>query len=157
MVEKYDLLIFSESKISEIDIISFSGYCSLSQPRKQTHIRRSGGISVYFKEELSKSINKIDTESDYILWLEIDKTICSTDQNIIIGAVYIPPENSNYFNDDEFSNLEAEIMSVCSSHKYVLLAGDFNARTSELRDFTENDEFLADIFDFDSETCNFFS
>ena len=36
-------------------------------------------------------------------------------------------------------------MSVCSSHKYVLLAGDFNARTSELRDFTENDEFLADI------------
>ena len=48
-------------------------------------------------------------------------------------------------------------MSVCSSHKYVLLAGDFNARTSELRDFTENDEFLADIFYFDSETCNFFS
>ena len=47
-------------------------------------------------------------------------------------------------------------MSVCSSHKYVLLAGDFNARTSELRDFTENDEFLADIFDFDSETCIFF-
>ena len=82
MVEKYDLLIFSESKISEIDIISFSGYCSSSQPRKQTHIRRSGGISVYFKEELSKSINKIATESDYILWLEIDKTICSTDQNI---------------------------------------------------------------------------
>ena len=73
MVEKYDLLIFSESKISEIDIISFSGYCSLSQPRKQTHIRRSGGISVYFKEEVSKSINKIPTESDYILWLKINK------------------------------------------------------------------------------------
>ena len=62
-----------------------------------------------------------------------------------------------FFNDDELSEMESEITSFCSSHKYVLLSGDFNARTAELRDFTECDNFLADLFDFDNDTINFFS
>ena len=36
------------------------------------------------------------------------------------------------------------------------MAGDINARTAELRDFTEMDSFLADYFDFESEALEFF-
>ena len=43
-------------------------------------------------------------------------------------------------------------MSVRSRHKYVMMIGDFNARTAELRDFTEEDEFLSEMFHFDEET-----
>ena len=68
-----------------------------------------------------------------------------TDVNVILGGVYIPPENSNFFNEDEILVLETEITSFRS-----------NARTSQLRDYTEADNFLAELFDFDDETKKFF-
>lgn len=157
LVNSYDLICFSESKIDKFDVISFPGYGSFDQPRKQKYRRKSGGISVYFKEKVLKHLKKIDTDSDYILWFELDKELVQMDEKIIFGTVYIPPERSNFFNDDEMALLESEITSFCSSNKYVFITGDFNSRTSELRDFTENDEFLADMFDFDTETVEFFS
>ena len=57
--------------------------------------------------------------------------------------VYVPPENSNFHNEDELALLESEITSFRSENKCVIITGDFNARTSQLRDYTENDEFLA--------------
>ena len=68
-----------------------------------------------------------------------------------------PPECLNFFKDDEFPELENEIASYCSSHKNVILSGDFNARTSEMRDYTECDKFLTEMFDFDTaDTINCF-
>ena len=64
-----------------------------------------------------------------------------TDGNVILGGVYIHPENSNFFNEDEFLVLETEITSFGSNYKYVFLSGDFNSRTSQLRDYTEADIF----------------
>ena len=51
MVESFDLICFSESKIDDTDVISFPGYCNIAQPRKQKFLRKSGGISVYFKNK----------------------------------------------------------------------------------------------------------
>ena len=45
--------------------------------------------------------------------------------------------------------MENEIMSFCSKNKHVMLSSDFNARTSEMRNYTERDNFLADMFNFD--------
>ena len=156
-IENYDLLFFSETKIDETDVISFPGYSCFAQPRKSRSFRRSGGISVYFRDSYAKYIKKIESESDYILWMEIDKSLFHTDESLIFGSVYIPPENSNYYNDDEMFVLENEITSFCSAHKYVCVSGDYNARTSENRDYTENDDFLAELFNFDEETSEFFS
>ena len=139
-----------------MDIISFPGYTSFTQTRKQRFCRKSGGISVYSKITFSKYIKLIDTDSDYILWLEIDKNLMNLDENLILGTVYLPPENSNFYNDEEFLTIENEIMSFCSKHKHAMLSGDFNARTSEMRDYTERDDFLADMFNFDEETSEFF-
>ena len=52
--------------------------------------------------------------------------------------------------------LENEITSFCSDNKYVILTGDFNARTAELNDYTQRDDFLSELFDFDDETTDFF-
>ena len=70
--------------------------------------------------------------------------------------MYVPPNQSKYLNEDEFMTLEMEVTSCCSQYSYVILTGDINARTAELRDFTEMDSFLADCFDFESETLEFF-
>ena len=74
------------------------------------------------------------------------------DKNLIFGTVYLPPENSNFYNDEEFLTMENEIMSLCNNNKHVMFSGDFNARTSEMRDDTEQDDFLSDMFNFDDET-----
>ena len=47
--------------------------------------------------------------------------------------------------------------SFCSSHAYVMLIGDFNSRTSSHPDYIETDDFISGLFDFDSETTEFFS
>ena len=65
--------------------------------KKKKNSRKSGGISVYFKEYFSKHISEIETESDYVLWIELSKELFKLDENIILGAVYIPPECSNFF------------------------------------------------------------
>ena len=80
-----------------------------------------------------------------------------TTENLLIGATYIPPDNSVFYNEEEVVLLENEITSFSSKYKYIMLTGDFNARTSELRDYTERDEFLAEMFDFDAETIYIFS
>jgi len=73
------------------------------------------------------------------------------DENIVIGAVYVPPENSKFFNDDEFMTFENEISQICSDHKYVILAGDFNGRVGSMKDYITTDPHLNDIFDIDDD------
>ena len=157
LVNKYDLICFSESKIDENDVVLIPGYMSIDQPRRQKYQRKSGGISVFYKQSLSEHTNNANTESDYILWFEVDKSLANLDENIFCGAVYLPSENSNFYNDEELMLLESEITSFCSTHKYVIITRDFNARTAEMKDYTENDDFLSELFDFDPETVEFFS
>ena len=49
------------------------------------------------------------------------------DNYILIGAVYVPLQQSRFFNDDEFDLFEQEISSACDKDFYVLLIGDYNA------------------------------
>ena len=53
--------------------------------------------------------------------------------------------------------LEMEITETCSKYKYVVLTGDFSARTSNLPKYMSPDTFLADFFDFYSQTERFFN
>ena len=51
--------------------------------------------------------------------------------------------------------LEEEIANFCSTKEYVILAGDYNARTSKMRDYIPPDEFNIpeiNLFDFESGT-----
>lgn len=90
------------------------------------------------------------------MWVHIDRNLVDTDENLILGVVYIPPTQSRFFNDDELSKLENEIMSVCSSNKYVIISGDMNARTAKLPDYVTLDQYISDMFDFDDDVANFF-
>ena len=88
------------------------------------------------------------------MWVCIDKRL--TDEYLILGIVYVPPSQSRFYNDDELSKLENEIMSVCSSNKYVVISGDINARTAKLQDYVKLDQYFSDMFHFDDDVANFF-
>ena len=137
-------------------MISIPGFIVFNQCRRQKFERRSGGISVYVKENISKYFSCTNTESDYVLWFSLDKNFTGTSDDIIFGAVYIPPENSRFLINDELMTLEMEITDMSSKHQYVCMMGDFNGRTSISNDYLSADSFLTDIFDFDSQKENFF-
>ena len=115
------------------------------KPRKQTFLRRSGGIAFCFKEHLARFVKHLESNSDYIMWLEIDQCLLNADENVILGVSYIPPIQSKYYNDEEILNLERDITSVCGKNKYVLITGDLNARTAKLKDHTRVDNFFSDF------------
>ena len=75
--------------------------------------------------------------SDYI-WVKIDKNILQLDKDILLCACYIPPSHSSYFNPDTLPNLENEI-NLFKKDYFVVLVGDFNARTGVQHDFINYD------------------
>ena len=123
---KYDIICYQETKTDEFDILSLPGFTAISQPRKQKYYRKSGGLAVFVKNDISDYCLHFKTESDYILWISIDKRILQTDENVILGTIYIPPSQSRFYNEDEIAVLENEIISQCSSNKYVFINGDIN-------------------------------
>ena len=152
----HDILCFVETKLDHTDIVSLPGFDCLSQPRKELSFRRSGGIALFVKTEISEYCTHRPSESDYIMWVCIDKRLTDTEENLILGIVYVPPSQSRFYNDDELSKLQNELMSVCSSNKYVVISGDINARTAKLQDYVTLDQYFSDMFHFDDDVANFF-
>ena len=132
----FDIICYQETKVDEFDILSLPGFTAISQPRKQRHYRKSGGLAIFIKDNISQFCIQYKTESDYILWISIDKSVLDTDENVILGSIYIPPVQSRYYNKVELAVLEREIISQCSNNKYVFINGDLNGRSSHLPDFT---------------------
>ena len=155
-MQNFDILCCSETKTDDTGVISILGYDCIMQSRKQKFTRRSGGLCMFVKREICKHIKIIDTSSDYILWININSKLTNLNEDMLLGALYIPPTQSKYLNDDEFMTLEIEITAMTSQYKYAILTGDLNARTSNLRDYTIVDNFITDLFDIEQESLEFF-
>ena len=152
----FDIICYQETKLDEFDIVSLPGFTAISQPRKEKQNRKSGGLAFFIRDNISEYCKHRKTASAYILWISIDKRIIDTDENVILGTIYIPPVQSRFYNEDEIAVLENEIISQCSNNKYVFINGDINGWTSRLPDFTRLDNFVSDMFDFDDYTASFF-
>ena len=89
------------------------------------------------KRPLTQYFSLIKQTSNYI-WIKIDKNILQLDKDILLCSCYIPPNHSPYFNPDIFPNLENDI-NFFKRDYFVVLAGDFNARTGVEHDFINYD------------------
>ena len=155
-IKNHKILCFAETKLDSHDIISIDGYTYFNQPRRQSYIRKSGGLSFLVHDSIAKYVKRINTESDYIACLSLSRQYHHYEQDIILASVYIPPQQSRFFNQDEFELFERDIMSLRSQHDLFLMLGDFNAQTGTLDDFISADNFLSDHFHFDDETVRFY-
>ncbi|KAK6196333.1 hypothetical protein SNE40_001576 [Patella caerulea] len=138
-IQEQDLLCLTETKLDDIDEIIVNDFSFIYKNRKKISGNRSGGIALGYRKSLSKFIHPITTDSQFVLWFYIDRSIIRLAQNIIIGIVYIPPENSSYTNEHAFSEIETEFQSITRNSPYVTLVGDFNSRTANLLDSYELD------------------
>ena len=155
IVTNFDILCVTETKLDHTDVNSVPGYNFLFQQRKQKFIRKSGGTGIFYRNRFEGKVKIIDTESDYILWVKFEKTLFGTEEDPAFGVLYIPPAQSRFLNDDEYSNLETEITTMCGRSSFICLTGDMNARTSELCDFIIADDTIADLMNFDDDTLRF--
>ena len=115
----YDFLCFVETKFYSTDIVAFSGFECISQPRKEFALRRSRGLALFVKIIICGFCKHIPSASDYIMWVQIDKHLIDTDENLTLGIVYVPQSLSRFNNDDGLSgtiSYEYETVSVCSSN-----------------------------------------
>ncbi|MES9882143.1 MAG: reverse transcriptase family protein [Sedimenticola sp.] len=156
-INEYDLFTVLETKLDSYDIVNVPGYTFISQHRKQKYLRKSGGIGLFVKDCYIKFVDQITTDSDYIMWVKLNKNMLTTSEDILLGLIYQPPESSRFYNADEAELFDVEITSMCIKHKYVYLLGDINARVSNFEDFTGIDNFISDLFEFDSELIEHFN
>ena len=70
-MESYDKLLFQESKTDEFDILELpEGYLYYAKHRNGGN-NKSGGDVVVYKQTLSKYLKFIETECQFVLWVNI--------------------------------------------------------------------------------------
>ena len=139
-IHNFDILCTCETKVlNPDDEIIIPGYVFIPVTKKNVAHKYGGihGIGVYVKQELSNLITPISDSSlssDCVLWLHVHEKLLGF--NFIVGAVYIPHEQSRYYDNDIFDILSGDIVNLNSKFDIpICLTGDFNARTSTLDDF----------------------
>ena len=110
LLHKYDIFCVCETKY---DSIEFHGFTFISQCRKQNFIRKSGGLGVFVRNELSEFITQVDSESDYInMCLKINEMDFKRNEDLYIGVVYVPPSDSRFNTIDETNILTSKLL-IC--------------------------------------------
>ena len=138
-IRKHDVVCFSETKLSNDDVIEVEGYSFFQKSRRGAK-RSSGGVAILIKDELCKYFKVIETDSDFTLWLKCDRVLTGYPHDLLY------PEDSNYSSLGMFDTLEEEFLSI-HTNESVCIIGDFNSRTKNLTgmgpDFLESPD-LAD-------------
>jgi hypothetical protein len=141
LIAEYDIVCISESKLDDIDEVEIENFTVFTKNRKKFK-HRSGGVAILVKSALTDKVKLIENECENLLLLALDK--CLLGYSSVVGSVYIPPEGSDYEDKNVFDKLNQELASLVEPDVHVCLSGDFNARTSNLPEFTEFDEFVMD-------------
>lgn len=122
----------------------------LKQPKAKSG-RLSGGIIIWYKENLTQQIQLIK-KGKYHIWLKISDNT-TYNQPLFLCAIYIPPPNSPYCEENAFEKLQNEILHF-QTKGYTLICGDFNARTGRDKDFisTVGDDHISELSAIHTET-----
>ena len=99
LIENYDILAFLESKTDMLDILDISNDYDYFAKHRTKCKRKSGGIVILYRKRLSKFIEFPHTESEFVQWISISNQVLNIDKTLLLGCIYIPPENSVYSSD----------------------------------------------------------
>ncbi|CAG2212781.1 unnamed protein product [Mytilus edulis] len=96
----------------------------------------------------------LKSDSEFVQWIEISNQISSLDQHTLFGCTYVPPEFSKYSSDESFIEIEEELLKFSQGIKNIVIVGDFNARTSSLKDYVDDDINLQEILQIEEDIIN---
>ena len=150
IIQSHDINILSETWISKntcynLDIKGYRVFHLYGNKSiNKTKGRYSGGISIYYKSDLSDKINIVETNQYGIVWIKVCKTLFDFEADVYICSTYIPPSSSKVIKQHEtdmFDLIETGIEKYKLQGK-VFISGDLNSRTSNERDFIIFDKHL---------------
>ena len=98
--------------------------------RKQKTAKRSDRIVNFINNNVSNHFSENPTDCEYVQWFKVSRGLTQTEEDLIIGTIYIPPKNTKYFSVDILEAFYSEVEQLDTDYKYVILVGDFNARTT---------------------------
>lgn len=115
---KYDVVGLNEIKTRER--VSVPGFVTYKSDECD-HNR--GGTAVLVKRHLHQCVMSVDTSMKDQVWLRL-----SLLNDILLGFVYVPPSDSQNFNQNSFSFIQEKIKWSESAGLGVMLMSDVNAR-----------------------------
>ena len=145
--EGEDILAFTETWLSPSDQPpSLPGYHALSFPRPQEERAPSrrrltrGGLAVYVRADWAPhTVVWSQSETGTHVWLRVDRAAGLAD-HLMLALCYMPPARRGHAyteaTADFWQTLAAEIPAA-QAEGLVLVAGDFNARTASLPDWSQ--------------------
>ena len=86
-----------ETHCDELDIVNIDNNACFLKNRKQKTIKRSGGIATFINNNVSNHFSEIPTDCEYVQWFKVSHSFTQTEEDLILGTIYIPPENTKYF------------------------------------------------------------
>ena len=131
--------------------------------------RNMGGVIVFVKEIYDKFCTRICPGYEFGIVLKIDKQLFHSLKDIILTCVYIPPDNSPFYKDMQYSGIQCieSLVVECSelvTNFEMIICGDMNARTGTLDEtinvsdnvpeLHEYYEILNDDFDIPRRSCD---
>ena len=119
LLNNKDIVILSETHFN-IRTKCPNGFFIVGRSKPSDSIQSRGGVAVYKNIQSRLKINIITENLIDCVILEL----CYTP--IIIVAVYIAPNNSPYFTDDYFNNLELVLNHF--KNRQIIIIGDMNSR-----------------------------
>ena len=145
-IREYDILCLSETKLDEIDNanIILEGFKPFYNHRKE-FVHRSGGLAIFVKEDKMPFITELNQYNEgCVQYIMVNDKLLGF--NLIIGAVYIPPNGSKYETGEEFDIILDSLVNLNADHEKanICLIGDFNSRTGTSQDFIELDTRTAE-------------
>ncbi len=109
-------------------------------PHKKSNIKKgraSGGLLIYCKNELSKHVKKVKI-TPYLMWFTIDKSIFfEQNKTVKVCFAYNPPKNSKYCDKEFYDEISRDLLEFSHMKCPVIIMGDLNSRTGELKDFND--------------------
>ena len=138
-IRKFDIACLTETKCDIIAEKEIVGYKSFVMNRKIKKHKYGGihGICILIKENISCHFSMINSLlSESILWVHVSPVVLGYE--FILGAVYLPYEQSVYFHDDIYDQLADDIITIKAKNNVpIILLGDFNSRVGTATDFEQ--------------------
>ena len=111
-------------------------YTQVTRSQKHPNAKRhSGGIGILISKYIEKGV-KIENKCDFLVWIRLDSKFFSLERDVVVGAIYIPPEGSSYIaeNDNYFNIISEQLGAIELQNVDLVLCGNLNARTASVHD-----------------------
>ena len=145
-INLYDIVFCSETWCKPHNNPAIEGYQRINVPRPEYLLKNSrrghGGVCLFLRDYLSKSVSVVEIDNHGIIWIKIDKDLIRTEVDMFVCFMYIPPQSSCYYNlhNEGFFEYLERTVRLYSNIGLTTVCGDLNARCG-----TKSDVFVPDL------------